>query len=129
MPVVDRTGVAGSTLTGKKWYAVEKNNTGKWDLADTENGSAMQTGILQSDNKSDAALVVGDPISVRVEGESFAVAEAGIEEGVELTVGGTDGTVKTAVATSRVIATAIDPASAANVIFRIYVHPQGQLNA
>lgn len=129
MPVQDVTGVAGSTLTGKKWYAVQKNNTGKWDLADTENGAAMQHGILQSDNKSDAALVLGDPISVRIRGESFAIADAAVEEGVLLTIGATDGSLKTAVATSYVIGTGIDPASAQSVIFRIDVHPQGQLNA
>lgn len=116
------TGEAGGTLTAKKYYIVELENDGTWVLADTDNGTNVLHGVLQSSTSTTAPvnpIVSGDPISICTEGICKVVAGAAVEEGVAITTDASGRAVTGQTSGDYVLGCAIEPASAAGVFFKV----------
>jgi hypothetical protein len=106
----DITTVAGADLTGKRFYAVTMETSGKIALANSAGERCI--GVLQNAPSADGKLA-----RVRIGGVSKVLVAAAIEEGVELSAT-TAGKFSTASAGHYVMAIALEPSAADGDIIR-----------
>ena len=116
-------GVAGSTLTAKKYFIVELNTDGKWDIADTDNGSELMHGVLRSNSSASNptnTIVVNDPIDVLYFGVTKGEAGAAFDIGTTLTCDGSGRFVAGVTDGDFVLATALEVAGAVGDIVQVF---------
>jgi hypothetical protein len=109
----DITTVSSADLTGKRFYAVTMETSGKIALANSAGERCI--GVLQNAPSADGKLG-----RVRIDGVSKVLVAAAIEEGVELSAT-TAGKFNTASAGHYVMAIALEPSAADGDIIRALV--------
>ena len=106
----DITAVSGADLTGKRFYAVTLESSGKLALADSAGEKCL--GIVQNAPAGDGKIA-----RVRINGVSKVVVAGAVEEGAELSAT-TAGKLTTASAGHYIVAVALEPSSSDGDIIR-----------
>ena len=109
----DITAVSGADLTGKRFYAVTLETSGKLALADSAGEKCL--GVLQNVPSGDGKIG-----RVRINGVTKAVVNGAVEEGAELSAAAT-GKLTTASAGHYIVAVALEPSAADGDIIRAMV--------
>lgn len=109
----DITAVSGTDLTGKRFYAVTLETSGKLALANAAGEKCL--GVIQNAPSGDGKIG-----RVRINGVSKVIVASAVEEGVELSAT-TAGKLTTASAGQYIVAIALEPSSTDGDIIRAMV--------